>query len=243
MPARLIDVYRNIFQVAEGFVYRCRNDEHYTMEFMDGRVESICGYPIEDVLGNKTVSWVGLTVDEDKNRVFAIVDAAIEKKQAWDVVYCVDHKDGRRVSVRERGGAVFNAEGELIYLEGLIVDATAEVNLRHEMQDILAETKTANEKILHMAENIIKSIKMLSMLAVNAQIEAARSGDAGKGFAVVATEMSRLAAENGVWANEIAGLMKAQANRKASRTSSPGDQTTDARSDELQPAPMATMQD
>ncbi len=225
MSADLLDVYRSVFRSAKGFVYRCKNDDQYTMEFMDGRVEAICGFPIDAVIGNVAVSWVELTLPEDQERVFALVDAAIEKRQPWDIDYRIKHRDGSAVWVRERGSAIFDDTGELIYLEGLIVDAAAEMELRTRMEKIATAATSSNEEILAIAQNIQSSIKALAMLAVNAQIEASRSGEAGKGFAIVASEMSRLAGENETWANEISALMQ---DTPETKPSAPTPETLDA---------------
>ena len=52
---------------------------------------------------------------------------------------------------------------------------------------------TETNGILSDADDILTTIKTLSLLSFNARVEAARAGEAGRGFAVVASEMKRLA--------------------------------------------------
>ncbi|MEM6309660.1 MAG: methyl-accepting chemotaxis protein [Pseudomonadota bacterium] len=196
------DVFESIFAAVNAFVYRCRNDRDYTMLYMEGAVQSLTGYNREDILGNKTVSYVGLTIAEDVERVFADVDAAIEARTSWDVFYHLTHSKGHVVPVRERGAAVFE-NGELAYLEGLIVGADAEQKLTNRIETMLVDTQSANSEIADCAKNITQSLANLRMLSINARIEAARSGEAGRGFSVVAEEIKKLANDNTEWAQQI----------------------------------------
>lgn len=63
------------------------------------------------------------------------------------------------------------------------------------------------ESDVNDASDIVNKIKQnashSNILALNASIEAARSGEAGKGFAVVASEMEKLAKDSGSSAAEI----------------------------------------
>ena len=201
------DICRTVLTETGSMMFRCRNDEHYTMEYISGGVTALCGYSPEDLLHNTVVSWVGLTDPRDTDAVTAIVDKAIDKKEAWDVPYRVIRKEGHAVWVRERGCAVFE-NGELAYLQGIIMRADAEIELRDQIETILHNTKEANRDITDLAQNIIHSIATLSILSVNARIEAARSGPAGAGFAIVADEISKLATQNEGWAKEIADRMR-----------------------------------
>ena len=115
--------------------------------------------------------------------------------------------------VRERGIAVRNAADEVVYLQGLVAAATEERNLRAQLERTMATTIEINGKTLDLAENIVKSVRELSILAVNARIEAARAGDAGRGFAVVATEIGTLAQRNAAWAREIAELLSVETEK------------------------------
>lgn len=207
MDTQALTVFNSIFSSGSAFVYRCANDENFTMEFMAGQVEKLCGCPKTDILGNAKVSYVGLTHKDDIDRVFADVDAAIEAKENWDVAYRLSRPDGSDAWVRERGNAVYDDSGEMVYLEGLVVDASAEVALRKELQETLSRTEDANAEIIDLAENILRSVQKLSILAINAGIEAARAGKAGLGFAYLAREIKALADENNQWASRITDTM------------------------------------
>ena len=159
-------VYDSIFGAIDAFVYRCRNDADYTMEYIAGGVDSLLGYAAEDLLGNATVSYVGLVLAEDTEDMVRDIDLAIENSETWDVSYRVHHKDGHPIWLRERGNAVFEG-GELVYLQGLIVGARAEIALREDMAASLTRTTKANQDVLAMTENISGSVRELSMLSIN----------------------------------------------------------------------------
>jgi PAS domain S-box-containing protein len=176
------------------------------MEHMIGGVNAIMGYDPDDIIGNKVHSFVGLTHDDDKERAFATVDAAIERGEPWDMVYRMKHANGGVAWIRERGSAVFE-NGELSHLQGLVVSADEEVAAQADLEKLLNETQTANGEIIDLTKKITGSIRQLTMLAINARIEAARLGDDGRGFTIVAEEMKRLADQNAQWANIISKKM------------------------------------
>lgn len=209
----MADVFESIFSSIEAFIYRCRNDADYTMEYIEGSLQALTGYSTAQMLRNTQVSWMGITREDDLDHVVSTVDKAIEARQPWDVVYRVVHQDGQDVWVRERGSAVFE-DGKLAYLQGLIVSAASETRLRNEREALLERTTLSNQEILGLSSQIIDSVKKLSILSINARIEAARSGQAGRGFAVIANEIHRLAEENGNWAGIITTKLKdAQSSR------------------------------
>ncbi|WP_424977815.1 methyl-accepting chemotaxis protein [Leisingera sp. S232] len=207
MSDEALAVFNSVFDSANSFVYRCANDEHFTMSFMAGQIEHLCGRPRQDILNNAKVSFVEIMHDEDTKQALAAIDAAIEEGQPWDVAYRLSHPDGGSAWVRERGNAVYDDKGEMIFLEGLVVDASAEVELRKELEGTLQKTEADNAEILKLAENILRSVQKLSILAINAGIEAARAGKAGQGFAFLAREIKALADENGEWVNRITDQM------------------------------------
>ena len=76
------------------------------------------------------------------------------------------------------------------------------MELRREIERNLAETQIANQETLELAQKIVRSVRELSMLSVNARIEAARQASRVE-VAVVANEIRPLADANSKWASEI----------------------------------------
>lgn len=80
------------------------------------------------------------------------------------------------------------------------------------------------EKDVNAATNVVNNISSnashSNILALNASIEAARSGDAGRGFAVVASEMGKLAKDSGTSATEIKTTLSVIVNHLESITNS-----------------------
>lgn len=79
-------------------------------------------------------------------------------------------------------------------------------NLVQTLEKINSMT-TGMESDVNEASDIVNKIRQnasqSNILALNASIEAARSGEAGRGFAVVATQMGKLAKDSGSSAAEI----------------------------------------
>ena len=75
------------------------------------------------------------------------------------------------------------------------------------MLEKMNDMTTSVESDVNGASDIVNKIRQnashSNILALNASIEAARSGEAGRGFAVVATEMGKLAKDSGSSAAEI----------------------------------------
>ena len=75
-----------------------------------------------------------------------------------------------------------------------------------QISDIQNTSETVKSKVkqgLKMVNTVQSNASRSNILALNASIEAARSGEAGRGFAVVASEMGKLAQMNSSSATEI----------------------------------------
>nr|WP_316650811.1 PAS domain-containing protein [uncultured Gellertiella sp.] len=169
-----------------GFLYRCKADENYTMlELTDG-IQRIFGYPVDEIVGNRVRSFTSLLNSEDVAAMDVAVARGLETKTNWTMEYRIRHADGHMIWVTETGGGIWDTKGELMYLEGSIIDIQTLYSRIDERTAEMANAASKTSEILH-------SLRYLKLLAVNAGIEAARAGQAGSGFAVLAQEMRALA--------------------------------------------------
>jgi len=108
----------------EGMVYRCRNDAHWTMEFVSGGCSRVTGYPPEDLLLNDRLSYEELTHPEDRSRVRTVINEALAKRRRFELEYRIQHAEGGIRWVWERGIGLYDAAGNVTWLEGIIEDVT-----------------------------------------------------------------------------------------------------------------------
>jgi PAS domain S-box-containing protein len=190
-----------------GCLYRCSNDTAYTMLFITESVEQMTGYPASDFLNNRVRTWVSVCHPDDTPAVDAAVGKALEQGSQWDLDYRLIGRNGAEIWVHETGGGVFGANGDLLYLEGAIINVTDRKKLENEVQAMLDRIAVISNSIVKDTSAILDVLRALKMLALNARIEAARAGEQGLGFAVVAQEIKSLATLTGESAERITSLM------------------------------------
>ena len=135
-----------------GMVYRCKNDSKWTMEFVSAGCRSLTGYQAEELLGNHKVSYGrDLITPEDRERVWAAVQAANRAHKPFQLSYTLKTADGSKKWVWEQGCGVFSPEGEVVALEGFVLDVTQEKSLEEQLRktERLAELGTLASGMAH----------------------------------------------------------------------------------------------
>jgi len=184
----------------DGFFYRCMNDKDYTMLHLSAGFAALLGYDPEWFVSTKQ-SFASLTHPDDMAKVDKAVSDAIAKGTNWRINYRLRTKAGTYLPIFETGGAFRDPKtGKDLYLDGVILD------LRQENSHGSNRTQAARE-IATATGAIMKTLKTLRLLALNARLEAVRAGDHGLGFAIVAREMVDLAAQSDVSARAIERLI------------------------------------
>ncbi|MFB6373350.1 MAG: nitrogen regulation protein NR(II) [Bradymonadaceae bacterium] len=106
-----------------GMAYRCANDPNWTMHFVSGKAETLTGYGPEELKGNAEVAYGELIHPGDRDGVWAKVQDALERDEAFQLMYRIRDREGQTKWVYEQGCGVFD-DGQLEALEGFITDIT-----------------------------------------------------------------------------------------------------------------------
>ena len=148
----------------EGMVYRCRLDDHWTMEFVSEGCLALTGYTEEDILFNSRVSYDDITHPDDRQRVRTTILDAVRNKQRFDIEYRIVRADGSVRWVWERGTNITHGNKAWDVLEGFIQDITE----RKRADEALREAERRYRSIFENAiEGIYQSTPADGYLAVN----------------------------------------------------------------------------
>jgi diguanylate cyclase (GGDEF)-like protein/PAS domain S-box-containing protein len=117
-----------------GAIYRCSPESDWAMQFLSDEISAITGYPAAEFIGSSVRTFASVIHPEDRELVEHGVGEAIERRDAFVIEYRVLHADGSVRWVYERGRGIFDAAGEVEFLDGVIFDVTA----RKQAEDRLA---------------------------------------------------------------------------------------------------------
>lgn len=145
---RISTLMRNL----PGMAYRCKNDPDWTMEFASDGCYNLTGYPSEALLYNTQMSFNDIIHPEDRARIWDVVQAKIGERQSYTLIYRIHTADGQMKWVWEQGQGVYDADGNLSFLEGFVTDITdqrlAEEELRKSQTLLSTMFDTSRDGIL-----------------------------------------------------------------------------------------------
>lgn len=115
--------FESVINNLPGITYRCKSDEDATMLFLSEEVKRMTGYDAADFINNKILSFVSIIHPEDLSGIFEI-GRQVDKRKAFELEYRLVTRDGRVIWVTDIGRGVFDDNGQLLYVDGVILDVT-----------------------------------------------------------------------------------------------------------------------
>lgn len=132
-----------------GAAYRCYFDAAYTMKYISEKIFDISGYHASELIENAAFSFATLIHPDDLELCRNNIADAASNNSHYEFEYRIIHKQGHVVWVTENGKGIYNHEGKLEFLDGIILDisrrktaefaaAESERNFK-EMMDLLPQ--------------------------------------------------------------------------------------------------------
>jgi diguanylate cyclase (GGDEF)-like protein/PAS domain S-box-containing protein len=107
-----------------GMVYRCNYDREWTMQFVSDGCYELTGYQPESLLYNNEVSFNDLINREYRDYLWNKWSELLEVKGNLKEEYSITTASGEIKWVLEQGHGVYDDNGKVAALEGLIIDIT-----------------------------------------------------------------------------------------------------------------------
>lgn len=117
-----------------GMAYRCRNDKNWTMEFVSEGSFELTGYKPAELIDNGRVSYGQLIHPHDRNRVQQAVKKSLKEREHFQLIYRIITAARKVRWVWERGLGIFSEKGNLVALEGFIVDMTEQKHAEEQLE-------------------------------------------------------------------------------------------------------------
>ncbi|HWQ63944.1 MAG TPA: response regulator [Methanospirillum sp.] len=107
-----------------GMVYKCSIDDDRTMEFVSEGSLMLTGYRPSDLVQNQNPTYTSLIHPDDRLRIMDVIRRAVEKHAQFKLTYRIFTSTLKFKWVWEQGVGVLNENGDVIGLEGFIIDIT-----------------------------------------------------------------------------------------------------------------------
>jgi PAS domain S-box-containing protein len=116
--------YKTLINNLPGVIYRCKNDQDFTILNISNKCLELTGYSADDFISGK-ILFGNLILDEDKAQVHQKIEEAIRAEKAFQINYRIRTKDGKIKWIWEQGVAIKDKDENL--LEGYMFDITEKV--------------------------------------------------------------------------------------------------------------------
>ncbi|MBP1921273.1 PAS domain S-box-containing protein [Halorubrum alkaliphilum] len=146
-----------------GLIYRCRNEEGWPMETVEGEVEELTGYSAGALERNEVTWGDDLVYSADRGPIREAIEDALADADSFEITYRIVSADGTTKWVWERGRSVAGESGETgeadeaegsgdpVAIEGFITEITG----RKERAERLERTTARLEALFENSPDMI----------------------------------------------------------------------------------------
>jgi putative nucleotidyltransferase with HDIG domain/PAS domain S-box-containing protein len=123
-----------LFNNLPWMIFRCRNDEPWTVEFVSRGSLRLTGYHPMHLILARDISMQSLIHPNDWSMVRDRVNKLLVSNQTFDLVFRIVTKQGDEKWVRGLGYGVYDHVGGISALEGILFDMTGQKHIENQVQ-------------------------------------------------------------------------------------------------------------
>lgn len=151
----------NLIGSLPGFVYRCRNDRKWTMQYVSEGVRNVLGYEAHELHGNVGVCVSDLIHADDRDMVWNEVQSALMQRRYFRLSYRIHTKSGATKWMLEQGGGVFRPDGTVEAVEGFVSDISELKEAEDSLRRNHAILRLTLNELDHRVRNNLAAISAL----------------------------------------------------------------------------------
>lgn len=129
-----------------GAAYRCHFDADYTMQYISERIFEISGYHALEFTPSGPFAYASIIHPEDREYCRRSIEEGALHQSHYEFEYRIRHKDGNIVWVKEHGKGIYDHEGTLAFLDGIIQD----ISRRKEAEISAAESERKYAELMDL---------------------------------------------------------------------------------------------
>jgi len=152
-----------------GLAYRCDYDQDWTMKYVSEGCYELTGYKAASLLNNREMSFSDIIMPEYRHLLRSEWEKVLTDRSPFRYEYEIVTADGDRKWVLELGEGIFNSDGEVEALEGIILDIsdrkTMEIDLRYVSEhDVLTGLNNRRYLEILLREELSRPVQQPSAL-------------------------------------------------------------------------------
>jgi PAS domain S-box-containing protein len=128
-------------------VYRSKPDERLTVEFITVWCQRITGYTPEEVIHNAKISAVDMIYPEDREKVLAYFQEALEAHRPGRIIYRIVTATGSVKWISNRFRGVYSDDKNVRAIEGFFNDITSQMQAEHDLTQALLEVQDLKNRL------------------------------------------------------------------------------------------------
>ncbi|MCC7517603.1 MAG: PAS domain S-box protein [Verrucomicrobiae bacterium] len=164
-----------------GMAYRRLHDSRGTMEYVSAGAAALTGCPSEDFLGDAKCAHRDFIHPEDRDAVWRDVQKALKQQTPFQLTYRLVSAQGREKWVCDQGCGVFGEKGEVLAVEGFLMDITHHIRTEqdHARGDSQARRLAQLESLSVLSVGVAHEFNnLLTAILGNAEVAIAKTPDA-----------------------------------------------------------------